>query len=112
MRRKLSAIAPMLKPFDIGFDHAVSYPNQNDKAPVVLACEVQNPEFNKLQQLAQFALDGLLKPSLHLTVAWAKERIAKEMINPIGWRAGSMALIRSFVGETRYEEIGRWDFGR
>lgn len=46
----------------------------------------------------------------HMTLLYDGKKIPRRSIQPINWMAGELALIRSHVGETKYDWLGRWEF--
>ena len=47
----------------------------------------------------------------HVTTAYSMRRIPPQPVGPISWKVTELVLIHSFVGRTKYEELGRWSLG-
>ena len=44
----------------------------------------------------------------HMTLIWASRRVDEYPIVPIRWTVREFVLVRSHVGQSRHEYIGRW----
>jgi len=102
-----------MPPFEVCFDRVLSYANKQVKHPVVLTDGSDgNNELMALHRELRVAL-GMGKSSFspHITLLCDTKDVAAESIEPIRWTVDEVVLIRSEVGATKYEHLGRWRFG-
>jgi len=99
--------------FDVVFEKAMSYPKG---ALVLCADDARNVASLKAfrQRLGEALADAGLKPSRsftpHMTVAYARRKLEKHALEaPVQWRAASLVLIDSHVGEHVHDVLARWD---
>ncbi|MDB5472560.1 MAG: 2-5 ligase [Caulobacter sp.] len=103
--------------FDIRFDEAVAFnPSSrfdNERFPIVLLADAISRDFVidlwvSLGRALGRSVDKSAEHVLpHITVAYSPDRIARQAIDPIGWRVDEVVLVRSFVGQTRHVVIHR-----
>ena len=108
----VSRIAETIRfaPFDVTLDHALTFRNR-DPHPFVLTChdrlEPLRAFHRKLAEALNLVIERAFKP--HLTLIWDTKMIPEYKIDkPVTLTVREFVLIRSFVGESRYEFVGRW----
>ena len=101
--------------FDILFDRALTFRSNATAAPFVLAGEDGVIDATALQQFIQKALEirDIAKPTrhgfaAHATVAYDVRRCPEMPIAPLSWRVAEIQLIESWIGKTKYIQLGRW----
>ncbi|MDB5964922.1 MAG: 2-5 ligase [Polaromonas sp.] len=104
-------------PFTISLGHVVSFGRNSVKFPLVLKeSALVNTELALFRQglwraLAEGGVPGPARGAAftpHVTLLYDPQRIAEQEVAPVHWTATDYVLFRSFVGQTRYEELGRW----
>jgi 2'-5' RNA ligase len=107
--------AAFTPPFEIRFDCALSYSRKNAKKAFVLASSVPTPGFQSLHDALGSALshydlghDLWKSRDPHLTLVYDQQMIPRESVAAVHWLAGEFVLIKSYVGESKYELLGRW----
>lgn len=104
-------------PFDIGLDKLASFSGSPKRLPYVLL-------FNRAPEaLMAFQADmqaRMLRQGLtqgrnqrqytpHLTLLYGHQKLAERPVAPpLSWTAQEFVLVRSFIGQGRYERLGRW----
>lgn len=115
---KLQAIGDQVRcqPFDVGFDHAVSFSQGARKRPLVLAHSEGLPALGWLQATLRRAMmagglpaNGQFNP--HLTMLYDEQIVLETGIPPLRWNAREFVLIRSVNGEARHRHLARWPLG-
>ena len=99
--------------FDVTFDRVQKF--GHDKRAVVLrgaeiATSVNEFRRNLVDAMRYQGLK-LASPSgftAHLTLLYDEVPIAEEHVAPISWTAREFVLVRSLIGQSRYEILGRW----
>ncbi|HIV70086.1 MAG TPA: RNA 2',3'-cyclic phosphodiesterase [Candidatus Aquabacterium excrementipullorum] len=103
--------------FDIELDHVISFKAAADhRRPLVLQGRECVAELKAFQHDLDMALKraGVVRRrgssfNPHLTLSYDKDvGAAVEVSPPIRWRATEFMLVHSFVGQSRYEMLGRW----
>ncbi|WP_232316397.1 RNA 2',3'-cyclic phosphodiesterase [Candidatus Burkholderia verschuerenii] len=114
-RRVASTIR--LPAVDITLDHIESFSGGRGKHPLVLAGNASE-SLVELEQTLGKALDAARIDSKrhphftpHVTLLYDERRIARQTVQPVTWTATEFALVRSFLGQSRYEIVVRWPLG-
>jgi len=95
-------------PFEVRFDRALSFKSAK-KSPFVLTGEESLAKLREFAGQVSAAFGVKLSSfTPHLTLIWDDKRIEPHEIQPVGWIVREFTLIRSFVGKSRYEILGRW----
>ena len=47
----------------------------------------------------------------HMTLLYDQRRLPLQPVQPLRWHVGEFLLVRSFLGQTRYQLEGRWQLG-
>lgn len=101
-------------PFEVTFDQVVSFHGRRDHRPFVLLGSDGVAELTAFQLALGQSLEraGLpvrqapFKP--HVTLLYDRGGFAPKAVEPIGWTVREFVLIHSWLGKTRYDELGRW----
>jgi 2'-5' RNA ligase len=95
--------------FEISFARAMSFKAREAKPFVLTSADHSGDVRSLVNQLAT-ACDAKPRRSVtpHLTLVWDRQLIAPYDITPVGWTVRDIVLVRSFVGQSRYEILGRW----
>jgi len=114
-KRACAAAAGRTTPFQATLNQIKSFSSHPGRAaPLVLANEQKHAGFDACYQAAfdEARAVGLEvkreRYTPHFTTAYSMKRVSPQAIEPISWEVGELVLIRSYVGQTRYEELGRW----
>ncbi|QNK67576.1 2'-5' RNA ligase family protein [Variovorax sp. PAMC26660] len=96
--------------FDVVFDRSMSYAKG---ALVLCGNEGTGALAQFRQRLGEALADAGFKPTRaftpHMTLAYARRKLEEHAIDePVRWRAGSLALIDSHVGEGVHEILAQW----
>lgn len=103
--------------FPVCLDHVVTYKGKPANRPLVTTV-ADNPALLEFQQSLMIELmrNGLRcgnspKFNPHLTLFRGAKEIPLQSVDPITWTVREIVLIRSVIGESRYEHLGRWSLG-
>lgn len=120
-RAKEGAAGLVLPPIEIVLDRAMSFsgaqvdPPREDRYALVLLARQGATELAMLRKaLALAMMRAGIRPRYkshfkpHLTLLYDRRHQIEEDVEPIRWTVSKFALIDSLVGESRYEELGRW----
>ncbi|MCO5398832.1 RNA 2',3'-cyclic phosphodiesterase [Ralstonia soli] len=113
-RTRQAAAGLALPPFDVAFDQVVSFHGRRDHRPFVLLGGEGVAELMTFQAVLGEALQhagvpvprGHFKP--HVTLLYDRGGFAPKAVEPISWTVREFVLIHSWLGKTRYDELGRW----
>ena len=115
---KLQAIGDQVRcqPFDVGFDHAVSFSQGARKRPLVLANSEGLPALGWLQAglrraMAACELQAKSQFNPHLTMLYDEQVVLETGIRPLRWTVLDFVLIQSVHGENRHRHLARWPLG-
>lgn len=102
-----------VSPFDLRLDRVGSFAGHRDRRPCVLTGEGAGIAgiLALHAALGQALLRQGLRPNSnftpHMTLFYG-EAVPSTAVEPLAWQVGEIALIRSFLGQGRYQEEGRW----
>jgi 2'-5' RNA ligase len=96
--------------FDVVFDRAMSFPGSGD---YVLRGGEGNAQLVAFRESLGVALVNVGLPvkrsfTPHMTVLYDHQTIAEHTIEPVHWTAKEFVLIKSHVGLSKHEPLGRW----
>lgn len=103
-----------LPAIEIMLDQAGSFETRKRHAPFVLeGSELAEVCGLRLAIHAALRVKGLCVPASkayapHMTLAYASRRSPRAKVEPFMWQAREFQLIESWVGQTKYVELGRW----
>lgn len=104
-------------PFEVRYDHVLSFPGRSRGAPFVLHASDGNSTLIEFHQRLEssFARSGTRvkgKPgfSPHITLLYDQRRVRRQEVKPVSWVAKELVMMHSLVGQSRYISIARWDF--
>lgn len=113
-----AAAAIKLPALEVSFDKVLSFRSTKTERPLVLA---SNASMTALQLFRYELGDQLRRRGVpaekaaftpHLTLAYDKYAVEEQILAaPVKWTAREFVLIKSFVGKSRYEVLGRWPLG-
>ncbi len=118
-RRACAAAAARLEPFEAQLYQLKSFAGRPWRpAPLVLVNAAKHAAFQDCYRtLFEAAQElGLVQGrpprfTPHVTIAYSSKQLAPQPIEPLVWQVTDLVLIHSFVGRTKYEELGRWGLG-
>jgi 2'-5' RNA ligase len=104
-----------LPEFEVCFDQVGSFSGQR-LHPYVMRSEADDELFLGLhQELARCTQSIVGKASRsftpHLTLLYDQRRLPLQPVQPIRWWVREFVLVRSFLGQSRYQIEGRWSLG-
>jgi 2'-5' RNA ligase len=104
-----------MAPFGVTFDCARTFTGKGGSRPFVLGSSKALTELQALQQSLRMALrraglDNWTQPVFtpHVTLLYDNRRVPEQAIEPVGWTVREFVLMRSLLGMSRYETLGRW----
>lgn len=108
---KRSAETVVIAPFDVVFDRVLSFPGS--RAFVLGSDGDSNVALAALRQRLDVGMRKLglrAKPihTPHLTLLYGDRIVTEQVIEPIRWTVKEFVLIRSHVGKSLHEPLGRW----
>ncbi len=116
-RAKVAAGRVRAAPFEIALDITESF-SVRDRYPFVLGSGGGLHKFTALQKILAYEMacegfEGLARAASapHMTLMWADRGVGEYPIAPIRWTVRDFVLVRSYVGRSRHEYIGRWPLG-
>ncbi|NMV42094.1 RNA 2',3'-cyclic phosphodiesterase [Ralstonia insidiosa] len=113
-RTRLAAERLALPAFDVTLDQVVSFHGRRDHRPFVLLGSDGVSELMAFQSALGEALQhaGLPVPlehfKPHITLLYDRGGFAPKPVEPVTWTVREFVLIHSWLGKTRYDELGRW----
>ena len=113
-RVRAAAAGLALPAFDATFNQVVSFHGRRDHRPFVMLGDegvgglmaFQAALGEALQHAAVPVPRGHFKP--HITLLYDRGGFAPKAVEPITWTVREFVLIHSWLGKTRYDELGRW----
>ena len=102
-------------PFDVTFDHAISFAGSPSNRPFVLLGGDNLAPLKTFHQALMHQISGIKrirKPPAqytpHVTLLYDRQQIADHPIAPIRWNATEFVLVHSLLGQTRHIILNRW----
>jgi 2'-5' RNA ligase len=105
-------------PFEVAFDQVVSFHGRRDHRPFVLLGTDGVVELMAFQLALGQSLERAGVPMRHapfkphVTLLYDRGAFAPRAVEPIAWTVRDFVLIHSWLGKTRYDELGRWSLER
>ena len=104
-------------PFEAAFARAESFRNSTGVYPFVLTSDLApwRPMHEALGAALKRvglggATQGEFKP--HVTLTYDKVRVKPAAIEPVVWQVREFVLVRSLLGKTTHNHLGRWQLDR
>ena len=102
--------------FEITLTRALSFRNTRGKKPFVFGAPSEAGSVNQLSRRIAGALNALSGSKVHkaqvntphVTLIWDPVIISEQRISPIIMPVREFALVHSYVGQSRYDILGRW----
>jgi len=101
--------------FELAFDLAASLPNSRDNKPFVLLTDENNTAFATFQRtlglrlrMSRLGRSITATSTPHLTLLYDNRTVLEEPVATVRWNVQEFVLVRSFQGQTRYEQLGSW----
>jgi 2'-5' RNA ligase len=115
-RARAAAERLQMDAFDARFDRVGSFGGRGRQMPCVLRGEEGVKGLFQLQRtlarrMAEQGITGDTRFTPHLTLLYTDATLPLQRIEPVQWRVNEFVLIRSFLGQTRYQLEGRWSLG-
>jgi 2'-5' RNA ligase len=119
-RASRAAAALTVPAFSVAFDRVMSFKNKRGGYPFVLLGGDGLASLSAFQQslAIEMSKEGL-KPAdkatsftPHVTLLYDERCVPEQAIAPISWTATEFVLVRSAIGQGRYETIARWPLGK
>ncbi|MCC5089026.1 RNA 2',3'-cyclic phosphodiesterase [Xanthomonas campestris] len=101
------------QPFEVEFDRVGTFGGRRSQLPCVLRGEEQVRGLYDLQgalgrQLAHVGIAGDAQYTPHMTLLYCNQALPQRRCHPLRWTVTDFALVRSFLGQSRYQIEGRW----
>ncbi|KAB7763831.1 2'-5' RNA ligase family protein [Xanthomonas maliensis] len=102
-----------LPAFEAEFDRVGTFGGRRSQLPCVLRGEEQVRGLYVLQgelgrQLAHVGIAGDAQYTPHMTLLYCRQALPLRRCAPLRWTVREFALVRSFLGQSRYQFEGRW----
>lgn len=115
-RARAAAERLRMEAFDVRFDRIGTFGGGRRQMPCVLRGEEGVKGLFQLQRtlarrMAEQGITGDTRFTPHLTLLYTDATLPLQRIEPVQWRVREFVLIRSFLGQTRYQFEGRWPLG-
>ncbi|MFT4247577.1 MAG: RNA 2',3'-cyclic phosphodiesterase [Pseudomonas sp.] len=115
-RARAAAERLRMPSFEVCFDRVGTFGARRRQMPCVLRGEEGVKELFQLQRtlarrMAEQGIVGDTRFTPHLTLLYTEATLPLQRIEPVQWRVQEFVLIRSFLGQTRYQLEGRWALG-
>ncbi|MEA9883475.1 RNA 2',3'-cyclic phosphodiesterase [Xanthomonas campestris pv. raphani] len=99
--------------FEVEFDRVGTFGGRRSQLPCVLRGEEQVRGLYDLQgalgrQLAHVGIAGDAQYTPHMTLLYCNQSLPQRRCDPLRWNVTDFALVRSFLGQSRYQIEGRW----
>jgi RNA 2',3'-cyclic 3'-phosphodiesterase len=104
-------------PFEVTFDHAVTFAGRARNRPFVLRSKTGAASVEAFQRKlgAEMTMCGLgrfARPyTPHMTLLYDSADVAEHAIDPVTWTVTGFRLVHSLLGQTRHITLGEWRFG-
>ncbi|MDB6077206.1 MAG: 2-5 ligase [Akkermansiaceae bacterium] len=116
-KKHCATAARFARSFEATFDQAMSFNGRPNRHPLVLTGRRRNSDLDRLHRvLAQAFGTGGSKTAggflPHVTFGYGPTPFDVLEVEPVRWDVTEILLIRSLVGKTEYQELGRWPLGQ
>ncbi|KQR18306.1 MULTISPECIES: 2'-5' RNA ligase family protein [Xanthomonas] len=102
-----------MEAFDVEFDRVGTFGGRRSQLPCVLRGEERVRGLYTLQgalgrQLAHVGIAGDAQYTPHMTLLYCNQTLPQRRCDALAWTVRDFALVRSFLGQSRYQIEGRW----
>ncbi|KHL52012.1 RNA 2',3'-cyclic phosphodiesterase [Xanthomonas cannabis] len=99
--------------FEVEFDRVGTFGGRRSQLPCVLRGEERVRGLYELQgalgrQLAHVGIAGDAQYTPHMTLLYCNQTVPQRRCDALAWNVREFALVRSFLGQSRYQLEGRW----
>jgi 2'-5' RNA ligase len=105
-------------PFEIKFNRALSFRGKPGNNPLVLIDAQENNGVRHLYKLLTAEFSKYVRSTSsttnfmpHLTLLYDKHELTPQPVEQVSWIVKEIVLVRSEVGATKYQWLGRWALG-
>ncbi|MFA0922244.1 2'-5' RNA ligase family protein [Xanthomonas fragariae] len=112
-RASQAAERVVLDAFDVELDRVGTFGWRRSQLPCVLRGEDRVRGLYDLQgalgrQLAHVGIAGDAQYTPHMTLLYCNQSLPQRRCDALAWTVREFALVRSFLGQSRYQIQGRW----
>ncbi|MDH4907385.1 RNA 2',3'-cyclic phosphodiesterase [Xanthomonas axonopodis pv. ricini] len=112
-RASQAATRVQMDAFEVEFDRVGTFGGRRSQLPCVLRGEEQVRGLYELQgalgkQLAHVGIAGDAQYTPHMTLLYCNQAVPQRRCDALAWTVRDFALVRSFLGQSRYQIEGRW----
>ncbi|WP_115512172.1 MULTISPECIES: 2'-5' RNA ligase family protein [Xanthomonas] len=102
-----------MEAFEVEFDRVGTFGGRRSQLPCVLRGEERVRGLYELQgalgrQLAHVGIAGDAQYTPHMTLLYCNHTLPQRRCDALAWTVRDFALVRSFLGQSRYQIEGRW----
>ena len=101
-------------PFEVTFDHALTFAGRARNRPFVLRSKAGAASVEAFQRKlgAEMTMSGLarfVRPyTPHMTLLYDSAEVTEHAIEPVTWTVTGFRLVHSMLGQTRHITLGEW----
>lgn len=102
-------------PFEVTFDHVMSFAGRPGNLPFVLVNPAGNATFQAFHRrlITELVRRNLAKGSdfnfvPHVTLLYDRKSVPQQPVLPVGWLVNEAVLILSHLGATKYDRLATW----
>lgn len=112
-RASQAAKRVVLDAFEVEFDRVGTFGGRRSQLPCVLRGEDKVRGLYELQgalgrQLAHAGIAGDAQYTPHMTLLYCNQSLPQRRCDALAWTVREFALVRSFLGQSRYQIEGKW----
>ena len=110
----VAAAAAAVRPFEVVFDRAISFPTGRPTRPLALigGDGVIGVEMLQQRLFAEMKRVGLRVRKLgqrpHMTLLYDRCSVAEQPVEPVRWTVREFVLVHSLYGQSRHVPLARW----
>jgi 2'-5' RNA ligase len=105
----------LLPPFEVGFDHALSFTNKRRTRPFVLRAGGDTAALSAFhhalgEAMTKAGLERWVTRHFtpHMTLLYDRQLVDEHAIEMLSWTVSEFVLVHSFVGQGRHVHLARW----
>lgn len=109
------AVSSQMSPFETALDRATSFIGRPGHHPFVLCGSDGVAALTAFHQTLGAEMEraglrlGISHYTPHLTLLYGDRLVAEQIIEPVAWTVREFVLVRSLLGQGRYEALARWN---